>query len=79
MSHRSNLLRNLLLAAFVVIVLPGPLRAQQPTGVSKKALAQKLFRQAEKHYYLGRFSQALRLYSKAYETLPLPGFFTASR
>jgi len=74
MSQSARSLHTLLLAAMVVCAISGPASAQPPTNASKKALAQKLFKQAEKHYNLGRFQKALTLYSKAYETLPLPGF-----
>lgn len=36
--------------------------------------AKRLFKQAQKHYHLGRFKLALKLYEKAYELLPLSGF-----
>ena len=52
---------------------PAP-KARPKTQAERKALAKKLFDEAEKNYYLGRFEQALKLYSKAYEVLPLPGF-----
>ncbi len=49
-------------------------KAKPKTQAERKALAKKLFEEAEKNYYLGRFGKALELYSKAYEVLPLPGF-----
>ncbi len=41
---------------------------------AKRARAKLLFDRAEKVYYLGRFNQALELYSKAYEVFSHPGF-----
>jgi tetratricopeptide (TPR) repeat protein len=40
----------------------------------RKVQARALFAQAEVKYNLGQFAEALDLYSKAYEVLPLPGF-----
>ena len=40
-----------------------------------KAEAKKLVTQAETEYKLGRFQQALDLYSRAYETYKAPGLF----
>ena len=43
-------------------------------GASPVQAARALFSRAEVHYSLGRFHEALALYAKAYELLPLPGF-----
>ncbi len=59
---------------FLFLSLTPVARAQDDVPPAKKAKAQKLFEEAEKQYYLGRFAKALQLYSKAYELAPLPGF-----
>jgi len=41
---------------------------------SPKQAAKEYFQKASQSYKLGKFEQALDLYSKAYETLPLPAF-----
>ena len=40
----------------------------------KRAKAKKVFEDAEKAYNLARFKKALKLYSAAYELLPMAGF-----
>jgi hypothetical protein len=49
-------------------------RARARAESAKKKKAKALFRKAEKAYNLAQFETALELYSKAYETLPMPGF-----
>jgi hypothetical protein len=61
----------------VEVTLPTDSDARSRRGLSKRATlakAKKLFRKAEKQFYLGRFKKALKLYEKAYDVLPLPGF-----
>ncbi len=57
------------------VAAPTPVHAapaRAATSAKQRALA--LFRKAEVLYSLGRFKPALRAYSKAYQTLQLPGF-----
>ena len=49
-------------------------RSSRSAERQRKAQARALFGQAEVKYNLGQFAEALDLYSKAYEVLPLPGF-----
>jgi len=61
-------------AAAAAPASPAEARAGSPSKAAAKRRAKALFDRAEKAYYLGRFREALALYSKAYDTLPLPGF-----
>ena len=61
-----NIARFLIILCVVTFGLPGFGRAQ--------TTAKQAFEQAELHYKLGRFAQALTAYSRAYELAPLPGF-----
>ncbi len=61
-------------AAQAAGVAPPKPVAETPTGDPATDDAKKLYRQAELEYKLGRFDDALRLFSKAYETKPIPGF-----
>ncbi len=61
-----NIARFLIILCVVTFGLPGFGRAQ--------TTAKQAFEQAELHYKLGRFAQALTEYSRAYELAPLPGF-----
>ena len=45
-----------------------------PAGADDRQKAREHFLKAEAHYKLGRFADALREYSAAYEAAPLPGF-----
>jgi tetratricopeptide (TPR) repeat protein len=75
------LLCGLLGGAYIVSTLPAVAEARRRKkrrkdrkGRAAKKQAKRLFRQAQKHYRLGRFARARKLYEKAYELLPLPGF-----
>ena len=78
---RPTLVALLTLAAVVPATAAAGPRAASPetraapsrNGEAKRR-AKALFDRAEKAYYLGRFREALALYSKAYEVVPLPGF-----
>ena len=58
--------------AVVLVMLGG--QAWAESSRQNRQASKKHFRQAEQHYKLGRFDQALQDYSKAYELLPLPAF-----
>ena len=65
-TDKMNIARYLILFAVVAFGIPSAARAQ--------SAAKHAFEQAEVHYKLGRFAQALSGYSRAYELAPLPGF-----
>lgn len=75
------LLCGLLCGAFVVSTLPDVSEARRRRKRKSKRKSRKvrkkakrLFKKAQKYYRLGRFVRARKLYEKAYELLPLPGF-----
>jgi len=57
---------------FAFALLQGP--AAQAGDPARKKEARMHFAQGEKLYHLGKFSEALAEYSRAYQVLPLPGF-----
>lgn len=62
-----------------LIATPAPVAARSAsrsgsTERLRKAQSRALFTQAEARYHAGQFGEALDLYAKAYEVLPLPGF-----
>jgi tetratricopeptide (TPR) repeat protein len=67
--HR--LVRPILLMLLVLTAVPtGAQEARRPD----KQKAREHFLEAEAHYKLGRFGEALEEYSRAYEAAPLPAF-----
>ena len=61
-----------LVALSLCLLLPASGLAGKAGGAKKEA--RRHFLQAEAHYKLGRFQQALKEYGRAYELAPLPGF-----
>jgi tetratricopeptide (TPR) repeat protein len=74
------LLCGLVCGAYLVSTLPEVAEARRQRKrkrrMSRKIRkkAKRLFKRAQKYYRLGRFVRARKLYDKAYELLPLPGF-----
>ena len=75
------LLCGLMCGAYLVTTLPEIAEARRRRKRDKKRQSRKirkkakrLFKKAQKQYRLGRFVRARKLYEKAYELLPLPGF-----
>ena len=64
--------------AIATSAAPPPARADEPAPPpvmdEATARAKKLFREGEKLFALGKFSQALAKYEKAYEAKPIPAF-----
>ncbi len=74
------LLCGLLCGVYLVTTVPEVAEARRRRKRKRKKSrkvrkkAKRIFKQAQKQYRLGRFVRALKLYEKAYELLPLPGF-----
>jgi len=73
------LLCGLICGAYLVSSLPDVAEARRRrkgkrTSRKVRKKAKKIFTQAQMQYRLGRFVRARKLYEKAYELLPLPGF-----
>ncbi len=72
-----SLMCALLGGVFLATAMPGVADARGRHSRRKhraRKEARRLFGKAQVHYRLGRFGRARKLYEKAYELLPLPGF-----
>jgi tetratricopeptide (TPR) repeat protein len=71
-------LARVLLLGLALVAAPGIVAARgsrAATGAEEqRARSRALFDQAESRFHAGQFGEALDLYAKAYEVLPLPGF-----
>lgn len=78
--HRNHVALALhLILATSILAAPAPAVARRVefsggTERQKRTQARAIFAQAESKHRLGQFNEALDLYAKAYEVLPLPGF-----
>lgn len=75
--HVALALRLILGTSILAAPAPAVARRVESSGGTerqKRTQARALFAQAETKHNLGQFGEALDLYAKAYEVLPLPGF-----